>query len=93
MKRALGGLSAAVTVALLATPAAAQVKTETTPMSFEACLATIRAVSSDLGVAPVNIVETRDVRMVRFPTSNGSVLVTCSRPDGKMAITHSPKGG
>jgi hypothetical protein len=59
-------------------------------MSFEACLAAIRQVSGDLGIAPINIVETEILRMVRFPTADGSVLVTCSRPDSKLVITRSP---
>jgi hypothetical protein len=59
-------------------------------MSFEKCLATIRQTSSDLGVAPINIVETNVMRMVRFPTSDGSVLITCSRPDQRMVLTKSP---
>lgn len=34
--------------------------------------------------------ETRDVRTVRFCTVEGSVLVTCSRPDHRLILTHSP---
>jgi hypothetical protein len=59
-------------------------------MSFEKCLATIRQTSSDLGVAPINIAETNVMRMVRFPTSDGSVLITCSKPDERMVLTKSP---
>lgn len=56
-------------------------------MSFDDCLLVIRRTSEQLGVAPINIVETDDVRMVRYETSDGSVLVTCSRPDEKMVFT------
>jgi hypothetical protein len=59
----------------------------TRDMSFEDCLRTIRKVASDLGVAPINIVETDILRIVRFLTSDGSVLVTCSKPDNKLIIT------
>ncbi len=59
----------------------------TKTMSFENCLQVIRSTAADLGVAPINIVETNDLRMVRFPTVDGSVLVTCSRPDRKMVLT------
>jgi hypothetical protein len=62
-------------------------------MSFDACLATIEQVSTDLGVTPVNVIETTTVRMVRFNTADGSVLVTCSAPDEKMVITRSPDQG
>ena len=60
--------------------------------SFELCLATIQRTASRLGVAPANIVETEILRMVRFPTNDGtgeSILVTCSKLDQKMVITHS----
>lgn len=60
-------------------------------MSFEECLQTIQRTASQLGVAPINIVETTEMRMVRFPTRDGSVLVTCSRPDRKMVMTVSKK--
>lgn len=62
-------------------------ESQTRSMSFDDCLKTIRNVSSQLGVAPVNVVETDILRIVRFPTSDGSVLVTCSRPDRKMVLT------
>lgn len=62
-------------------------------MSFERCIASIQGVSTELGAAPINIVETNIVRIVRFNTVDGSVLVTCSRPDRKMVITRSPHSG
>jgi hypothetical protein len=60
-------------------------------MSFEECLQVIQRTATQLGVAPINIAETTDMRMVRFPTREGSVLVTCSRPDRKMVMTISKK--
>jgi hypothetical protein len=62
-------------------------------MSFETCLATISSVATELGVAPTNIVETSIMRIVRFNTVDGSVLVTCSAPDHKMVLTRSPHHG
>jgi hypothetical protein len=62
-------------------------------MPFRECLATIEQVSTDLGVTPINVIETTTVRMVRFNTADGSVLVTCSEPDEKMVITRSPHQG
>lgn len=79
----------AVASALIISAPALALETETTPMSFEACLATIRQVSSQLGAVPINIVETDILRVVRFVTSDGSVLVTCSQPDQKMIVTKS----
>jgi hypothetical protein len=60
------------------------------PMSFEDCLQAIRQTASQLGIAPLNVVETNILRMVRFCSEDGSVLVTCSEPDQKMVVTRSP---
>lgn len=60
--------------------------------SFEACVATIQATATKLGVAPTNIVETTILRIVRFNTNDGSgksILVTCSGPDKKMIVNES----
>jgi hypothetical protein len=70
-------------------PSYAAASSQAVSMSFDVCLARIRSTSTQLGVAPINIAETTDVRMVRFVTSDGSVLITCSRPDGKMVVTKS----
>lgn len=59
-------------------------------MPFEQCLQAIRNTASRLGIAPINIVETNILRMVRFCADNESVLVTCSQRDHKMVITTSP---
>jgi hypothetical protein len=77
-----------VMAALANSPASAA--TETQSMSFESCLATIRQVATKLAVAPINIVETDILRMVKFKTVDGSVLVTCSRPDNEMIIITTP---
>lgn len=67
--------------------------TTTKSMDFQVCIASIQTVAGQLGVAPINIVETNDVRMVRFNTSDGSVLITCSRADRKMVMVQSPHRG
>jgi hypothetical protein len=59
------------------------------PMSFEDCLGSIRKVSSQLGVAPTNVVETNILRIVRFTTNDGSgesILITCSGPDNLQIV-------
>jgi len=86
---AVGGES--VPTALQTEPAEHKPDVESTSqsMSFQECLQVIQRTSSQLGVAPINIVETSIMRMVRFPTNDGSVLVTCSGPDRKMVLTHS----
>lgn len=55
-------------------------------MTFENCQLMIRQTAVNLGQAPINIVETSMLHIVRFVTndgSNDSVLVTCSKPDNK----------
>ena len=79
-----------LSLSFLATIAFAQQSTSKA-MSFEDCLKVIRDTATSLGVAPINIAETSELRMVRFPTADGSVLVTCSKPDRKMVMTVSKK--
>lgn len=67
--------------------------TMTKSMDFQSCLRTIQSMASEFGVAPTNIVETTEVRIVRFNTSDGSVLVTCSAADRKMVAVQSPHQG
>ena len=81
---------AGVIAALFSSTTFAQQSTSKS-MSFEECLQVIQRTAAQLGVAPINITETTDMRMVRFPTNDGSVLVTCSRPDRKMVMTVSKK--
>jgi hypothetical protein len=70
---------------------ASAMESQSRPMGFEQCLELIRNTATQLGVAPKNVVETSTVRIVRFVTSDGSVLVTCSRADQKVTITRSER--
>ena len=66
------------------------IKTER--MSFERCGEVIRKMAEQLAVAPINLVETSVLRMVRFPTNDGSgesILITCSKPDRKLVVSKS----
>ena len=66
------------------------IKTER--MSFERCNEVIQRMAEQLGVAPINLVETSVLRMVRFPTNDGSgesILITCSKPDRKLVLSKS----
>lgn len=74
---------------ILSSVVKAEVTSVSQDISFEGCLTVIRSTASSLGTAPINIVESNIVRIVRFPTADGSVLVTCSKPDNKMVITTS----
>lgn len=80
-----------LTIALASTSAFAEVQTVTKPATFEQCQQLIRQTATDLGVAPVNVVETTAIRTVRFPSEDGSVLVTCMRDEKKMIIMISSK--
>ena len=60
------------------------------PISFAACVESVRAISSSLGGYPYNIVlNTVDVYMVKMWTNDAALVATCSRPDGNMVITKS----
>jgi hypothetical protein len=64
------------------------IETHTQSISFEACLETIRSISAQYDVAPTNIAETNDLRVVKWFLSDGNVMVACSRPDQKMVVTN-----
>ncbi len=81
MKHTLAAISMLVTTTALAQESTSK------SMPFDQCLLVIQRTATQLGVAPINVVETTAVRMVKFPTADGSVLVTCSRPDQKMVMT------
>ena len=59
-------------------------------LPFEECLVLIEDVGRSLGVDATAIVNTRDLRLVRFAVSDGSLLVTCSRPDDRIVMVRSP---
>jgi hypothetical protein len=59
-------------------------------LPFEDCLLLIQDVGQSLGVEATSVVETSDMRFVRFSVSDGSLLVTCSRPDSKIVMVRSP---
>ncbi|WP_323015481.1 hypothetical protein [Devosia sp.] len=82
-------LAASALAVCLSVPAQAAVESQAVSMSFEACLGKIRSTAAQLGQAPINIAETNELRMVKFLTSDGSVMITCSRPDGRMIVTKS----
>ena len=78
-----------VTCVISASAEAGTKVVEKRTMSFTDCILSIQRVATELGVAPINIVETSELRIVRFPTNDGSgdsILVTCSGPDRLMLI-------
>jgi hypothetical protein len=75
--------------ALCSAASALELGTNEEVMPFKRCLAVIQKTARDAGTAPVNIVQTRVMRMVRFPIVDGSILITCS--GGVMKVTTSHK--
>ena len=75
------------------TPPDPRIRSTSENMSFDNCVSLIQRKSTELGVAPTNIVETDILRMVRFNATDGSVVVSCSKLDNKMVLTTSPYKG
>ena len=81
---------AALAFTLSATTVAAEVgPAQVYRTSFSDCLKRIRVMATRTATAPVNIMETDSIRMVRFPVSDGSILITCT--DGKMTVGKSSR--
>jgi hypothetical protein len=81
-------LKAVTAIAIMLLPGAAwAIETQTREISFSGCLAVIAQVSGQYDAPPVNVVETSDLRIVKWFLSDGNVMVACSRPDGKMVVT------
>jgi hypothetical protein len=55
-------------------------------MPYAKCLASIRQLATQTGTAPTNIIETDNLRVVRFPAADGSMLVTCNGLEGFRVI-------
>jgi len=65
---------------------------QTIPLSFEECIARREVVISQMGVSPrdiIPVVNTQIMTVTKVCTVDGSVLVTCSKPDRKMILTKS----
>lgn len=62
-------------------------------MDFEKCNRQIRVMADKLGTTPTNITDNSAMRVVRFPATDGSVVVTCDAIDEKMIVVQSPHSG
>jgi hypothetical protein len=76
-------------LALCSAASALELGTNEEVMPFRRCLSVIQKTARDAGTAPVNIAETRAMRMVRFPIVDGSIVITCA--GGVMKVTTSQK--
>lgn len=91
MRTQLAGLA----LLLPCSMALAAASSTSTPMSFEKCKAVQEGTISQLGASPSDVsrlVSTSDMSMIKIYVADGSVLVTCSRPDQKMVVTQSSDG-
>ena len=70
----------------------AAASSQTMSMSFQECIAKREAVITQLGVNPrdiIPVVNTNVMTMTKLCTVDGSIIVTCSKPDRKMVVTTS----
>jgi len=84
---AIFGLSAGGLALAAVSCKAAEPEEHTQSMDFDACVGVIESAATQLGLAYADIADTDTLRVVRFPVSDGSVLVTCSRFDDTMVVT------
>jgi hypothetical protein len=82
-------IAIAGSLALCSAASALELGTNEERMSFKKCLAVIQKTARDARIAPVNIVETRAMRMVRFSVVDGWILITCG--GGVMKVTTSQR--
>lgn len=68
----------------------AALPSEKRAMPFQACVSLMTRTVLDLGGRTRVIVSAPDLRSIRICTNDGSVLMTCSRPDASMVATRSP---
>ena len=80
-------------LALVSLLLASDVLAQSRSMSFEQCLATREKTIASLKANPrdvIHIVNTSIMTMTRICTADGSVVITCSKPDEQMVIRQSP---
>lgn len=59
---------------------------EVTRIPFEECVDIMQKMASGLGVTPINVVNTSIMKMVRIPTADGEITVSCVKPTQKMTV-------
>ena len=69
----------------------AEAKSESRAMDFEACKSFTEKSVRDLGVPYDAVVRTGILWITRISVSDGAVLITCSKPDGKLVLTQSTR--
>jgi hypothetical protein len=59
-------------------------------MPFAECVALVEDVSEELGVSPVSLTRTSDIWTARLDAVDGSLTITCSRPDNRLTLQRHP---
>lgn len=68
------------------TAGAAVLKTESKPMSWNACIQSVQKMTQ---IVPSKVIVSTDIfAVVRFETREGSLLASCSKPDAKIVLTY-----
>lgn len=70
----------------------AAASSKTLSLSFEECLSRSEAVVGQMGIKQrdiIPIVKTNIMTMTKYCTVDGSIIITCSKPDRAMVITDS----
>ena len=64
-------------------------------MAFAACLDLVEEVAEELGSTAENVLDTKDVRVVRIAAADGAVSLSCNRAEGtvKLSRTSSARAG
>jgi len=66
---------------------ATEAKNETVDLPFEKCVKLIRETAAVFGSPPEIIVQKNDFWVVRIPTNDGSLLISCNHRDHSMIVT------
>lgn len=69
---------------------AEEANTRVATMPYSECLAIIAEASSEVGEAPVQLINNEDETSVRINAADGFVTVSCSRANNKMVLSKSP---
>ncbi len=87
----LGVVALIAVLAGVSAPRAANAVTrsQTATLPFEQCVGNIESLTIQFGIMPIKVLDLPDIKIARFITPDGFVLVTCSKADQQMSVTQS----
>jgi hypothetical protein len=68
----------------VAAPSVPSVRVET--MAFADCTALVDEIAQEMDVDPTDLVRTSDLWLSRLDAMDGVLVVSCSRPEGKLTV-------